>query len=54
MIGADSKGNEKVYDYRPEDFYWSLVEMGSSDLNKSEKYWIEYYCCKEVGLNKKL
>lgn len=51
MIGADTKGNEKLYKYRPEDFYWTVLETGTSDLNKAEKYWIEFYCCKEVGLN---
>lgn len=54
MIGADAKGNEKLYNYRPEDFYWTVVERGPQvDLNKSEKYWIEYFGCKEIGLNKK-
>lgn len=52
MIGADTKGNEKLYKYRPEDFYWTVLETGTSDLNKAERYWIEFYCCKEVGLNK--
>ena len=53
MIGADTKGTEKLYRYRPEDFYWTVLETGTNDLNTSEHYWIEYYCCKEVGLNKK-
>lgn len=53
MIGADTKGNEKLYKYRPEDFYWTVLEKGVADLNAAEKYWIEFYCCKEVGLNKK-
>ena len=54
MLGVDGKGNEKLYDYRPEDFYWSVLETGDEvDLNKSERYWIDYYCCKEKGLNKK-
>lgn len=53
MIGADTKGTEKLYRYRPEDFYWTVLETGTSDLNNSEHYWIQYYCCKEVGLNKK-
>lgn len=55
MIGADTKGNEKLYNYRPEDLYWSVLEKGPQvDLNKSERYWIEYFGCKEIGLNKKL
>lgn len=53
MIGADTKGTEKLYRYRPEDFYWTVLETGTNDLNASEHYWIQYYCCKEVGLNKK-
>ena len=53
MIGADTKGTEKLYRYRPEDFYWTVLETGTNDLNTSEHYWIQYYCCKEVGLNKK-
>lgn len=53
MLGVDSKGNEKLYNYRPEDFYWTVLEMNSGDLNQSEHYWISYYCCTEIGLNKK-
>ncbi len=54
MIGVMPKGNERVYDYRPEDFKWCIIEDGKDvDLNESEKYWIQYYCAKE-GLNKKL
>lgn len=53
MIGVMPTGNEKLYGYRPEDFYWCIVEKGNGvDLNESEKYWIDFYCCKE-GLNKK-
>lgn len=53
MIGADGRGNEKLYEYRPEDFEWSVVEREVGDLNKAERYWIEYYCCVEKGLNSK-
>lgn len=53
MIGVESKGMEKVYDYRPEDFYWTVIEFDSKDLNDSEHYWIDYFGCKERGLNKK-
>ena len=53
MIGADNKGSEKLYDYRPNEFYWTIMESGCNDLNSAEKYWIEYYCCREKGLNKK-
>lgn len=38
MIGADTKGNEKLYKYRPEDFYWTVLETGTIDLNKAERY----------------
>lgn len=53
MIGVEFRGNEKVYNYRPEDFYWSVIEFEPQDLNESEHYWIEFYGCKEKGLNKK-
>ena len=53
MIGVELRGNEKVYNYRPEDFYWSIIEFEPQDLNESEHYWIEFYGCKEKGLNKK-
>lgn len=55
MIGVDTKGNEKLYDgYRPDDFWWSVIESGKDlKLNEKERFWIEYYCCKEIGLNKK-
>lgn len=53
MIGVTSKGNERLYNYRPEDFDWCIVQQGSNlDLNESEKYWIDYYCCTDA-LNKK-
>lgn len=53
MIGVDTKGNEKLYNYRPEDFYWTIVELNPKDINAAEHYWIEYFGCKEIGLNKK-
>ena len=54
MIGVEPKGTEKVYNYRPEDFYWTVVEFVSSGkLNEREHYWIEYFGCKEKGLNRK-
>ena len=54
MIGVDVKGNEKLYNYRPEDFYWTVVELIPQDmLNEREHYWIEYFGCKEKGLNRK-
>ena len=54
MIGVDVKGTEKLYNYRPEAFYWTIVEFVSSGkLNDREHYWIEYFGCKEKGLNRK-
>lgn len=54
MIGVEVKGNEKLYNYRPEDFYWSVVEfVNQANLNEREHYWIEYFGCKERGLNRK-
>lgn len=38
MVGADSKGSEKLYQYRPEDFYWTVVERNSENLNQAEHY----------------
>lgn len=52
MIGVDAKGNEKLYQYdRPDKFVWMIIESGDNvNLNKSEKYWIEYF---GLGLNRK-
>ena len=39
MIGVDVKGGEKLYNYRPEDFYWTVVEFtAQSNLNEREHY----------------
>ena len=53
MIGVDAKGLEKIYKYRPEDFYWTVIERDPQDLDVAERYWIEFFGCKEKGLNKK-
>lgn len=54
MIGVDVKGGEKLYNYRPEDFYWTVVEfVNQGSLNEREHYWIEFFGCKEKGLNRK-
>lgn len=53
MVGAELKGNEKLYEYRPEDFYWTVKEEGCADLNKAERYWIDFYGAREKGLNRK-
>ena len=53
MIGVEAKGMERLYEYRPDDFEWSVVEFKEGNLDSDEKYWIDYYGCKEIGLNKK-
>ena len=55
MIGVEPKGNEKLYEYKVGDFYWKVIEEvdDANKLNEAEKYWIDYWCCLEKGLNKK-
>lgn len=55
MIGAENKGNEKVYDGLPSDYWWYVVEevKDKSKLDEREKWWIDYYASDSVGLNKK-
>lgn len=55
MIGVEPKGNEKLYEYKVSDFYWKVIEEvdDANKLNEAEKYWIDYWCCLEKGLNKK-
>ena len=53
MLGVEAKGTERLYDYRPDDFEWSVVEFKEGNLDSDEKYWIDYYKCREIGLNKK-
>lgn len=58
MVGAEKKGNERVYKYKPEDFWWTVIERVEGEekgkLDEKEKWWIEFYGAKEVGLNKKV
>lgn len=61
MVGAEKKGNERVYKYKPEDFWWTVIERVNIErvedkekLDEKEKWWIEFYGAKEVGLNKKI
>ena len=56
MVGAEKKGNERVYKYKPEDFWWTVIERveDKEKLDEKEKWWIEFYGAKEVGLNKKI
>lgn len=55
MLGVDSKGYERLYNYHPEDFIWTVIEdkVAAADLDKKEHYWIEHYACLSVGLNKR-
>lgn len=32
------KGTERLYQYRPEDFFWGVLERDSKDLNSAENY----------------
>lgn len=56
MIGVESSGGEKLYeDHLIEDFYWEVVERVNDRrlLNERERWWIDWYGCTEIGLNKK-
>ena len=53
MLGVEAKGTERLYEYKPDDFEWSVVEFKEGNLDSDEKYWIDYYKCREIGLNKK-
>ena len=53
MLGVEAKGTERLYEYRPDDFEWSVVEFKEGNLDSDEKYWIDYYKCREIGLNKR-
>ena len=56
MVGFEAKGAEKLYEYsRPDEMRWEVVEeVGRDRLDERERYWIEWYGAKEVGLNKKV
>jgi hypothetical protein len=53
MVGVEAKGAERLYEYRPDELTWEVVEFKDGSLDSDEKYWIDYYKCKEIGLNKK-
>lgn len=54
MVGAEVKGSEKLYEYKPDELVWEVVEeVGRDKLDEREKYWIDWWGCKEIGLNKK-
>lgn len=52
MCNAEAVGGEKLYKWLPSDFKWEVLEV-CEDLDKAEKYWIEFYCADVVGLNSK-
>lgn len=53
MLGVEAKGTERLYDFRPDELTWEVVEFKNGNLDDDEKYWIDYFKCREVGLNKK-
>lgn len=59
MVGAEAKGWEKLYNVvdgvRPDMFRWEVIEEGleRGELDSRERFWIEYFGCVEVGLNKR-
>ena len=55
MVGKDPSGGEKLYDdIRPDEVEWEILEECSPNhLNEREEYWIQYFGCREIGLNKK-
>ena len=54
MVGVDSKGGELLYDYEPDQLEWGIVEtVEEKELNERERYWIEFFGCREIGLNRR-
>ena len=53
MVGVEARGSERLYEYRPDELTWEVVEFKEGNLDSDEKYWIDYYKCREIGLNKK-
>lgn len=53
MVGVEARGSERLYEYRPDELTWEVVEFKDGNLDSDEKYWIDYYKCREIGLNKK-
>ena len=54
MLGVEAKGGEWLYsgNVRPDQFSWEVLEVGTEDLDKKERYWIEFFGCLEKGLNR--
>ena len=53
MLGVEAKGTERLYEYGPDELTWEVVEFKEGNLDFDEKYWIGYFKCREIGLNKK-
>ena len=54
MVGVDSKGGELLYEYEPDQLEWGVIEkVKEGELNERERYWIEFFGCREIGLNRK-
>lgn len=54
MVGVDSKGGELLYEYEPDELEWGVIEkVKEGELNERERYWIEFFGCREIGLNRK-
>lgn len=54
MVGVDSKGGELLYEYEPDQLEWGVIErVEERELNERERYWIEFFGCREIGLNRK-
>jgi myosin heavy subunit len=55
MVGAENTGKEKLYEYRPDQFEWTVLErdVPVAMLDGKERYWIDFYKAAEIGLNSK-
>ncbi len=57
MIGVDSCGNERLYNYGPDQFRWCIIEQldhpTATTLNAREAYYIKWFGADSKGLNKK-
>ena len=53
MLGVEAKGSERLYEYGPDELTWEVVEFKEGNLDSDERYWINYFKCREIGLNKK-
>lgn len=57
MIGIDSCGNERLYNYGPDAFRWCIIEQldhpTAEQLNAREAYYIKWFGADSKGLNKK-